>query len=337
MLKPVAIAAAFAFSLASQAGVRDTLKVNAEAKSYEEWLMSGKTPHELLDSVKTDAERKALCRELGELPDADLALFEDAIDETEALECRDELLWRLKQHWEKSRLSMARKTLLATRSDTLATGSTFGRFKLPSVEKRIDVKATPSLLRADLPEGQIALTFDDGPHDSRTLRLLDILEKAGVRATFFDTGRMASKYPEIARETAERGHTVGSHSYSHPNLRKLSLAEARHQITAGRDAVALGAGVKVPFFRFPFGAKNPRLQSVVESEDMASFYWNMDTLDWKLRSPAKVLKSALSELDRHKGGIILFHDIQEQTIQAMPRFLEELHERGYTTVVFVPH
>ncbi len=212
------------------------------------------------------------------------------------------------------------------------------RVRLQSEEQHVG--AGDVLFHADLKPGQVALTFDDGPHPTRTARILKILADAGVRATFFEVGASAERLPQITRAVSEQGHTIGSHTFRHPRLTTLSLPEAQRDIQSGRSMLETILGPQhgpVTFFRFPYGARNRPLQDWVKQEGMASFLWNMDSRDWKIRDAQALLGHVAIELDREKRGILLFHDIQEQTVIVLPYVLEALKARGFSTVVFIPH
>jgi peptidoglycan/xylan/chitin deacetylase (PgdA/CDA1 family) len=190
-----------------------------------------------------------------------------------------------------------------------------------------------------LAEGQIAITFDDGPHATRTARVLEILRGAGVRADFFEIGRNAAAHPEIARQVVAAGHIVGSHTFSHADLGKLSEKHAETEIESGEASVSLALGrpvAEVPFFRFPYGAKTPSELVFVQKRGNTTFFWNMDSEDWKIRDPHQLFLNVLQQLDHARRGIILFHDIHEQTVIVLPHLLQELRVRGFKTVVFVP-
>jgi peptidoglycan/xylan/chitin deacetylase (PgdA/CDA1 family) len=168
--------------------------------------------------------------------------------------------------------------------------------------------------------------------------VLEILRAAGVRATFFEIGRNASMHPEVARQVAAAGHTVGSHTFSHANIPKVGEAHAENEIESGDASVSLALGMpagQVPFFRFPYGAKTPAAQQFVREQGKTTFFWNMDSRDWQIRDPHKLFLNVLRELDRGGRGIILFHDIHEQTVIVLPHVLQELAERHVKTVVFV--
>jgi peptidoglycan/xylan/chitin deacetylase (PgdA/CDA1 family) len=280
----------------------------------------------LLESDRAWAE---LCQELTLLPDDELELFEDEIRKpahAAHLPCANALLLRTAAYWKDAEHRLA----LAHPIGSVAT--------LPSIAVVVDTRKTGILHDGDLPAGQIALTFDDGPHVTRTARVLQILADAGIKATFFEIGRNAAAHPEIARRVLAAGHTVGSHTFSHPNMSRLPEPHAEVEMESGDASVSAALGLKpgeLPFFRFPYGAKTPLEQTFVQKHGNTTVFWNMDSQDWKIRDPHKLFLNVLAELDRAQHGIILFHDIHEQTVIVLPHLLAELRARQMKTVVFV--
>ena len=300
--------------------------------TLDEYHQSPFQPSQIVERVhllESDQAWAELCQELTLLPDDELELFEDEIRKpahTRRLPCAAALLLRTEAYWKDAdrRLAIAHPL------------SGFGT--LPSIAVAIDTSKDPILRDGDLPAGEIALTFDDGPHATRTLRVLQILADAGIKATFFQIGRNAAAHPEIARRVLAAGHTIGSHTFSHPNMSRLAEPHAEVEMESGDASVSAALGLKpgeLPFFRFPYGAKTPLEQSFVERHGNTTVFWNMDSQDWKIRDPHKLFLNVLAELDRAKHGIILFHDIHEQTVIVLPHVLAELRARHMKTVVFV--
>lgn len=322
--------------------VAHTVLSNLRATDYSEWKASGDTPKDLFSEVKKTQSKdawKKLCNDLTALDDENLALFEREVQNQRkpgTLSCRGKLLGRLARYWAISTDSLLMRHDLTSGNLLQKVGAPPTLPTLPSEERVIDTSSGPTLFDGGLAKDEIALTFDDGPHPTRTERVLEILKAANIRATFFDVGEMTKRHPMIARETFNQGHTVGSHSFNHPQLSKLALETAKKNILAGHQAVIDATGFDSMFFRFPYGARNKTLIDFVSNAGMASFMWNMDSSDWKLRNPSALLANVVHELDSHKGGIILFHDIQEQTVIVLPHVIEELRRRNYKTVVFVP-
>lgn len=316
-----------------------SVRANSAASTYDEWHSSGlfsKDVFARLIDLSNDSEksRENLCASLKEMKSEDLAIFQNELDETAIsdleLSCASTLRNRIKAYYINAQIELS---LAAIENGTRARAKS-GPVKTEEIT--IDVDSTPVFFDGGLRAGEIALTFDDGPHPTRTDRLLSILHDFDARATFFEVGNNASHFSEISRRVRAAGHTVGSHSHDHANLPRLSTASASDNIDRGAKEVSEALGLPASFFRFPFGARTKALQSHAKAEGLTTFFWNIDTLDWKLRNPAVLLPYAIRELDAVGGkGIVLFHDIQEQTIVIIRDFISELRERGYTLVHFV--
>ncbi|MFH2009890.1 MAG: endo-1,4-beta-xylanase [bacterium] len=207
-----------------------------------------------------------------------------------------------------------------------------------SLEVVVDPITTRLLIQGDLEQGQLALTFDDGPDPEHTLPLLDILDDHGVKATFFQIGLHAQAHPELTREILARGHALGSHSWDHTDLTELPLPEAVANLEQGHAAVesAAGAGSYLPFFRFPFFASNEDLMTAAAQRGLAVFQANIITEDWLTPDAAELLTNAVDAVEAEGSGIVLFHEYQPQTVEMLDAFLTEIRERGYDTVVFRP-
>lgn len=191
----------------------------------------------------------------------------------------------------------------------------------------------PELLRP----GEIVLTFDDGPHKQLTPVVLDILAQHCTRATFFMVGQRAMGYSDLVREVARRGHTIATHTWSHANLKQQSAAGAASEIELGISGVqkALG-GPAAPFFRFPYLSDPQGAVAHLRSRNTAIFSIDVDSYDFRTRSPTVVIRNVLSQLKSKGRGIILFHDIQPSTAGALGALLSDLKAGGYQVVHLVP-
>lgn len=213
-----------------------------------------------------------------------------------------------------------------------------------------ELPATPDYyVFMDLKPKEVALTFDDGPNPYTSRRIMDILEKAGVRAVFFNTGKNAGLYPEISREVVTRGHRLGSHSYFHTlsmgckiNHGKMVQEDALNEILKGHVSVSTAAPGASPFFRFPNGSMTPTLKKNAMELGLSVWDWAVDSNDWSFTEPKEgqpsptelILRNLDEGLKERKGrGILLFHDIWEQTAQALPSVLQYLKDNGYTVVL----
>ncbi len=181
---------------------------------------------------------------------------------------------------------------------------------------------------------EVVLTFDDGPVPWITKPILDTLDKFCTKATFFSVGEMALAYPWMSKDVLARGHTLGTHTWSHPlNLRSLSLAKAKDQIDRGFAAVALAAGQPIaPFFRFPGLSDSDALLDHLQKLGVASFTVDVVSNDSYIGSVERLTQRVLKETEARQGGILLFHDIKPATAKALPGILTELKARGFRVV-----
>ncbi len=192
---------------------------------------------------------------------------------------------------------------------------------------------------------EVVLTFDDGPDPDVTPSILDTLDKYCVKATFFFTGHRAERYPHLVREAALRGHTIASHSYSHPsNLRRLSWTRATRQITRGiaeiqeaLDGAPETADIDVaPFFRFPGLNHSNALRGWLAARDISTFSCDVGTDDWRHISSRAVVYRAVRNIRSKSGGIVIFHDTKQRTAAALPFVLQRLRSEGYRVAHMVP-
>ena len=181
---------------------------------------------------------------------------------------------------------------------------------------------------------EVVLTFDDGPMPKYTKPILDALDRFCTKATFFYVGQMAQAYPDMVKEVMGRGHTMGTHTWSHPlNLRALTLAKAEDQIERGFAAVALAAGQPIaPFFRFPGLSDSGPLLAHLQDRGIAAFTVDVVSNDSYIASPQRLAARTIEQVEHRNGGIILFHDIKASTAAALPTILTELKKRGYKVV-----
>jgi peptidoglycan/xylan/chitin deacetylase (PgdA/CDA1 family) len=187
-----------------------------------------------------------------------------------------------------------------------------------------------------LADGEVVLTFDDGPMRRYTMPILEALDEQCTKATFFAVGRMALADPETLKEVARRGHTIGSHTWSHKKLTTISATNANYELELGLSAVhaALGAPV-APFFRFPYLSDSRASLAYLAGRGIGTFGIDVDSRDFDTRNPGTVLRNVLSLLEKQRKGIILFHDIHPSTAGALASLLAELKARGFKVVHMV--
>src|SRR5260370_1038073 len=153
---------------------------------------------------------------------------------------------------------------------------------------------------------RIALTYDDGPNDPHTLKLLDVLAKHGVQATFFMIGRYVQKQPEIARAVAQAGHVIGNHTFSHPLLIFESAARTRSQLVDCQQALDSAIGEHSNLFRPPFGGRRPATLRAARSLGLETVMWNVTGYDWNAPQAAEIEKKVARHM--RGGDVILLHD-----------------------------
>lgn len=189
-----------------------------------------------------------------------------------------------------------------------------------------------------LRDKEVVLTFDDGPWVT-TPAVVKALAEECVRATFFIIGKHATYYPEILRTVAQGGHSIGSHTWSHQDLSKKTVEEARAEVEKAVSAVKWALGdqyQEAPFFRFPALRHPPEMVTYLGERNIGIFSTDLDSFDFKLRKPEQIIKAVMAKLQKHGKGIVLMHDFQSGTAHAVPQLLAELKAGGYKVVHMRP-
>jgi peptidoglycan/xylan/chitin deacetylase (PgdA/CDA1 family) len=188
-----------------------------------------------------------------------------------------------------------------------------------------------------LRDHEIVLTFDDGPWPGNTPAVLKALAEQCTKALFFPIGKHAGWHPEILKQVEAAGHTIGSHTWSHKDLTRLTPDEAKAEIEKGLAAVSIALGNKPvgSFFRFPALRNPPDMVKYLGDRNIGIFSTDMDSFDFKMRKPEQVIKSVMSKLAKHGKGIILMHDFQHATAEAAPELFKQLKAGGFKVVQVV--
>jgi len=177
----------------------------------------------------------------------------------------------------------------------------------------------------------IALTFDDGPNAMLTPKLLDLLAARHLKATFFVVGQNAADHPDILRRAVREGHEIANHSWSHPNLGKMSDEGVRRELQKTDDAIVAAIGKRPTLMRPPYGSITARQKKWIHEEfGYRIIIWDVDPLDWKRPGPSVVTARILKETKA--GSIVLSHDIHPPTIEAMPATFDQLMRKGFKSV-----
>ncbi|MBI3038492.1 polysaccharide deacetylase family protein [bacterium] len=178
---------------------------------------------------------------------------------------------------------------------------------------------------------QILLTFDDGPNPRTTPIVLEILKRRNIKGIFFLVGTNVRKYPEIARKIHSEGHTIGNHSYYHPNLTYLGVDRISREIRDTNALIKEVVGVKPTLFRPPYGALNNTVLNCIKHEGLSIMLWSVDPGDWRNKSMSRTVENLKAQLNLShggKGGIVLLHDTLPSTVHALEPFLIALTQHG---------
>ena len=185
---------------------------------------------------------------------------------------------------------------------------------------------------------RLALTYDDGPNDPYTFRMLEVLERHGAKATFFLIGRFVEQRPDIARTVVEAGHAVGNHTWNHPNLIFVPAGEAWQQLKRTQQAIQDATGVAATLFRPPFGGRRPASLRVARALGLRTIMWNATCYDWKEISTDEIVAHAQRQI--RGGDVILLHDGEyhrigadrSRSVEASDRILSRYKGEGYEFV-----
>ncbi len=186
------------------------------------------------------------------------------------------------------------------------------------------------IIRGDVRRPRIALTFDDGPHPALTLRLLNILRRAHVRATFFVVGRQVERSPALVRLEVAEGHEIGNHTYDHVSLTRIPPALVAYELDACNAAIEKATGAPARFFRPPGGDYDGAILRDAAARGYITTLWTDDPGDFMKPGADVILKRSLDRLE--PGAIILMHDGIPETLQILPAFINEARRRGYQFV-----
>ena len=196
------------------------------------------------------------------------------------------------------------------------------------------------LFGRSLPDRTVVLSFDDGPHRAHTEQITAILKRYDVPAVFFQVGRNLGTVGEdgqarlgpmaaISRQLSADGYTLGNHSFSHAQLSRSQGQALQHQVMDADTLLREVDQRRAPLFRFPYGARNAEGMQLLAEAGLKSIMWNIDSMDWADPVPESIVQRVLEQVDREKRGIVLFHDIHERTVKALPGILDRLIADGY--------
>ncbi len=179
---------------------------------------------------------------------------------------------------------------------------------------------------------KISISFDAAWGAEDFQKIIEILDKHEIKTTFFMTGEWIEKYPDCVKLLVEKGHDLGNHSRSHPDMTTLSKEEQKAQLMEAHDAVKDIAGYEMELFRPPYGAYNNEVIRTCYENNYYPVQWSVDSLDWMDYDAATIIKNVCEHKALGPGAIILCHNGAKHTAEALDEMLTNLKEQGYTIV-----
>lgn len=159
---------------------------------------------------------------------------------------------------------------------------------------------------------EIALTFDDGPNEEFTPRFLDVLAQHQIKATFFLVGKFAKECPSVVRRILADGHTIGNHTWRHPNLAKIAASKVEEELESTNRILEQITGEPVLYFRPPYGSSNPEVLKIARRIGLLPVFWNAIARDWEEPSPARIVHDLAWQIFRNKtrrrATCLVLHD-----------------------------
>ena len=178
-------------------------------------------------------------------------------------------------------------------------------------------------------DNKISISFDAAWGGDKTLGILDLLDEYNIKTTFFLVDIWTQKYPELVKEIVARGHEIGNHSTSHPQMSKLNETQIAKELNTQADTVLAIAGVRPVLFRPPYGDYNNRVITTARAQGFVPIQWSVDSLDWKNRGAQEIINRATKV---KSGDIVLFHNDSQYILDALPAVLKYYAENGYSVV-----
>lgn len=200
---------------------------------------------------------------------------------------------------------------------------------LPDTVSVVSGKRELPIYCVNCDDNKISISFDAAWGGDKTLGILDLLDEYNIKTTFFLVDIWTQKYPELVKEIVARGHEIGNHSTSHPQMSKLNETQIAKELNTQADNVLAIAGVRPVLFRPPYGDYNNRVITTARAQGFVPIQWSVDSLDWKNRGAQEIINRATKV---KSGDIVLFHNDSQYILDALPAVLKYYAENGYSVV-----
>ena len=200
---------------------------------------------------------------------------------------------------------------------------------LPDTVSVVSGKRALPIYSVNRDDNKISISFDAAWGGDKTLGILDLLDEYNIKTTFFLVDIWTQKYPELVKEIVARGHEIGNHSTSHPQMSKLNETQIAKELNTQADNVLAIAGVRPVLFRPPYGDYNNRVITTARAQGFVPIQWSVDSLDWKNRGAQEIINRATKV---KSGDIVLFHNDSQYILDALPAVLKYYAENGYSVV-----
>lgn len=203
-------------------------------------------------------------------------------------------------------------------------------FSVYAIETDALAKRLVPIYSVETTENKVALTFDCAWGADKTRSIMDAIENAGYKCTFFVTGFWVDANGELVKEIVSRGHQIGNHSDNHPHMGKASDQTVRSEIDNVNSKIEALVGEKPSCFRAPFGEYDNKLLNTLSTRNMLCIQWSIDSLDWKGITGSEIAKRVINRLK--SGDIVLFHNNSDHILDALPLVLSAIKNKGLNAV-----
>jgi|GEM_PF-5404185 Predicted xylanase/chitin deacetylase len=327
----LSISACSSQSQDSHVALEESFGALQSSENASDWESSPSNFHSKLDELKESNTTSAeFCEALMKRSDEEMVLISDEFKsgEHDALvaDCSADLKARVAKYFSAHTVAQDKSTAKRIKTVTRV----FDPRKIRYIKGNEDF----------LKDKEVILTFDDGPIVETSSQIVATLARYNdAKAMFFMVGARVKNAAnaKYAQHIWQSGHTVGSHSMNHLGTRsayaKEGAAAVDREIFKAHDLIATKVSYMSPYMRFPGGTSNADIDALVWREGLSIWHWNMDSLDFKTPNPKEIVQRVTKLLERHKKGVLLFHDIKQQTALALPEIMKYLEDNGYTLVL----